>query len=87
MDMATLTHKTTILLSPEDHLYLKKKASQQNTTIGDLIRTAIKKVFLKKKETNQKKIIKGWEKIFKMNAPVSDWEEMEKEIIKGWLKE
>lgn len=85
--MATLTHKTTILLSPEDHLYLKKKASQQNTTIGDLIRTAIKKVFLKKKESHQEKTIKGWKKLFNANAPVADWPEMEKEIIKGWLKE
>lgn len=84
--MATLTHKTTILLSPHEHRFLKETANRQNTTMGQLIRSAIQKIWMKKPPSNQKKIIDGWNKLFQANAPVADWPEMEKEIIEGWLK-
>ncbi len=51
--------------------------------MGDLIREAIKKTYLHIKVRKSKKT---WAKLFKMNAPVSDWKMMEAEILKGRLR-
>lgn len=40
-----LTHKTTILLSPELHERLVRLAAQRGTSIGDLIRSACERLY------------------------------------------
>ncbi|MEQ1858145.1 MAG: CopG family transcriptional regulator [Longimicrobiales bacterium] len=43
--MGGLTHKTTILLSPELHERLARLAAQRGTSIGDLIRSACERLY------------------------------------------
>lgn len=80
--MATLTHKTTLLLAPEDYDLLRQESQARRTTIGELVREAIRKTYRKSKT---KQSTKAWEKLFKAKAPVADWDQMEKEIDQGRL--
>ncbi len=43
--MEKLTKKTTILLQPELHRRLSRLADQRRTSIGDLIRSAVKRQY------------------------------------------
>ncbi|MDO8519985.1 MAG: hypothetical protein Q7T11_07485 [Deltaproteobacteria bacterium] len=79
--MGILTHKTTILLSPEEHRVLLREARKKNATMGEVVRLAIHKAYTPTRKAGAK----AWEKLFKSRAPVSDWEEMENEILKGRL--
>lgn len=81
--MQTLNHKTTILLASSEYEHLKRKAVEAKSTMGELIRLAIRQVYLVK----PKKKKSSWNQISKLNAPVSDWETMEKEILKGRFKD
>ncbi|GEM_PF-1973656 len=81
--MDTLSHKTTVLLSPSEISLLRDISRKTSRTMGDLIREAIKKTYLHIKVRKSKKT---WAKLFKMNAPVSDWKMMEAEILKGRLR-
>lgn len=80
--MRALTHKTTILLAPEEHRLLVQEARRENTTMGDLIRRAIRRLYLSPPHAKNKK---AWDRLFRMEAPVGDWKEMEAEILKGRL--
>ena len=77
--MASLTHKTTILLSPEERQVLLREAMKSGKTMGEIVRLAIRKLYVK---SPARKSRKDWEKLFRAKAPVSDWEKMEKEILK-----
>lgn len=81
--MATLTHKTTILFSPEDHQFLVQEARKERTTMGEMIRRAVRKIYFTPPQAKNKK---AWDKLFHLKAPVSDWESMEAEILKGRLE-
>ena len=80
--MGTLTHKTTILLTPEEHQLLVQEARIARTTMGNLIRRAIRKLYFTSPQTKNKK---AWNRLFQIKAPVGDWEQMEGEILKGRL--
>ena len=80
--MGTLTHKTTILLAPEEHRFLVQEARKAQTTMGALIRRAIRKLYLSPPRDRN---IKIWEKLFRLKAPTADWDQMEAEILKGRL--
>lgn len=80
--MALLTHKTTLLLSEDEYRLLSQKAVATRKTMGELIRLAINKMYRFSSKRGKKG---GWEKLFKSNAPVSDWKTMEKEITRGRL--
>lgn len=80
--MASLTHKTTILLSPQEHQALLREAAKCRKTMGEMIRQAIHRFYIK---TPAKKGRKDWDRLFRAKAPVSDWEKMEREILKGRL--
>ena len=80
--MATLTHKTTLLLSPQDYELLLQESKARNRTIGELIRVAIKKVYAPASPGKRKK---AWDRLFAAETPVGDWEAMEAEISRGRL--
>ncbi len=80
--MSTLTHKTTLLLSPEEHRRLVREAQKHQTTMGEMIRRAVRKLYFSRPKANNRKT---WNKLFQMKAPVGDWKEMEDEILKGRL--
>lgn len=83
MDMSTLTHKTTILLSPEEHRLLVQLAKDEGATLGEMIRRAIRKVY---RRAHQGRHQQRWERLFSAKAPVSDWESMEADITRGRLE-
>ncbi len=80
--MSTLTHKTTILLSPEEHHLLLDYSRKTQKTMGGLIREALRKLYFR---SSKQKTPANWEKLFRAKAPVPDWETMEEEILKGRL--
>ncbi len=80
--MHSLTHKTTILLSPEEHRFLVHEARKGKTTMGEMIRRAIRKLYFTPPHVKNKK---AWNKLFRVKAPVSDWGKMETEILRGRL--
>lgn len=81
--MGTLTHKTTILLSPTEHRFLQQEARKQRLTMGEIIRRAIRTLYCVSPQTKTRK---AWGKLFRARAPVADWEAMEAEILKGRLE-
>lgn len=80
--MASLSHKTTLLLSEEDYDTLVRESRKAGQTLGELIRLAIRKVY---SAPSPRRAKKAWKKLFAAKAPVDDWEKMEKEIIRGRL--
>lgn len=82
--MAYLNHKTTLLLSHEDHQLLMHEARTKGKTMGEMIRQAIRVVYRPSLTSKNKK---AWTRLFKSKAPVADWETMEGEIVKGRLSQ
>ncbi|MBI2345305.1 MAG: ribbon-helix-helix protein, CopG family [Deltaproteobacteria bacterium] len=80
--MGTLTHKTTILLGPAEYRVLQQEARQRRTTMGELIRQAIRRIYLRAARSGH---VKAWDRLFNLGAPVADWDAMEEEILKGRL--
>lgn len=80
--MASLTHKTTLLLSEDDYDTLQRQSKKAGQTLGELIRLAIRKTYTAPSPARAQK---AWKKLFKAKAPVDDWEQMEREIVRGRL--
>ncbi len=52
--MATLSKQTQILFSSAEYARLKDEARKFNTTVGELVRKAVRKVYLQKTDPAQK---------------------------------
>lgn len=77
-----LTKRTQVLLDPEQYRQLKEEAKARSTSVGELVRRALKQTFL---QSEQEKRLQALERILAMELPVSSWEQMEKEIEEGYL--
>ncbi|MBL7073998.1 hypothetical protein ISS37_02000 [candidate division KSB1 bacterium] len=80
--MSTLDKKTTILFSPSLFKCLEALAKVKRTSIGNLIREAVKRQYGLLEENERLKAVKA---LGEINAPVKEWAEMEGEIEKGIL--
>jgi len=82
--MASLTSRITVLLSPKERERLETIARQNHTSLGALIREALRKIYLKDSEDARKEAA---DYLCSLELAVEDWEKMEKEIINSYLKE
>ena len=80
--MSVLTRRTQILFSPEEYEILKKLAASTKSSVGELVRRAVKKQY---QITEKKERIQAAERLCgKRELPVKDWEKMEGEIMQRW---
>ncbi len=82
--MATLTKRVQVLLEPAELRRLKKVARDRQTSVGDLMRMAVREKYLGPSEERKKLALA---RIASMNLPVSDWEDMEREITESYARD
>lgn len=79
-----MTHKTTILLSPQEHRRLVAEARRRKMTLGELFRQAVRSIY--RLDRGAVSSDQAWNRLFKANAPVGEWDEMAAEIERGRLE-
>lgn len=75
----TLNKHAHILFNDEDYRFLQRLARSERKTLGELIRTAVRKVY-GKKETNLR-MAAGQRLLGKKDLDVADWDEMEQGLM------
>ncbi len=80
--MSVLTKRTQILFSPEEYQLLKKLAVSTKSSVGELVRRAVKKQY--QAVGRKEKIEAAGRLCRKKELPVEDWEKMEGEIMQRW---
>lgn len=81
--MPKLTRRMQILFSPEQYGKLHTLSAEAHTSIGELVRGAVDKVYGQEK---MKKRITAAKRLINLNVSTCDWEKMEKQIIKGAIE-
>lgn len=80
--MSVLTKRAQILFSPEEYELLKKLAVSTKSSVGELVRRAVKKQY---QMVGRKEKIRAAERLCgKKELPVEGWAKMEKEIMQRW---
>ncbi|GAG75008.1 unnamed protein product [marine sediment metagenome] len=80
--MSVLTKRAQILFSPEEYQLLKKLAVLTKSSVGELVRKAVKRQY---QIVGRKEKIEAAERLCrKKEFPVEDWEKMEGEIMQRW---
>lgn len=80
--MSVLTKRAQILFSPEEYELLKKLAVSTKSSVGELVRRAVKKQY---QIVGRKEKIQAADRLCrKKELPVEDWAKMEVEIMQRW---
>lgn len=80
--MSVLTKRTQILFSPEEYQLLKKLAVSTKSSVGELVRRAVRKQY---QIAGRKEKIEAAARLCrKKELPVQAWEKMEEEIMQKW---
>lgn len=80
--MSVLTKRAQILFSPEEYQLLKKLAVSTKSSVGELVRRAVKKQY---QIVGRKEKIEAAARLCrKKELPVEDWEKMEEGIMQRW---
>ena len=74
------TRRTQILMDPIEFRRLRDLARRRKTSVGELIRTAVRATYLEPQQTDKKTIV---EAILQMKLPVISWSRARKEIAEG----
>lgn len=77
--MSTLTKRVQVLLSSDQYKRLETIAKARGTSIGALIRDAIKKLYF---QPSQEERLQAVRTLANFKLPVSDWEQMERESMR-----
>lgn len=72
--------RTQILMDPEEHRRLRELARRKKTSVGELIRTAVRATYLTPRKPDRKPIV---EAILQMNLPAISWNRARREIEAG----
>ncbi|MFB3921364.1 MAG: ribbon-helix-helix protein, CopG family [Terriglobia bacterium] len=71
------TRRTQILMNPEEFRRLRELARRKKTSVGELVRNAVRATYLKPQNSDRKAIV---EAILRMNLPTISWSHARKEI-------
>ena len=71
------TRRTQILMNPEEHRRLRDLARQRKTSVGELVRTAVRKTYLEPQQDDKKAAL---EAILQLKLPAISWRRARKEI-------
>jgi len=74
------SRRTQILMDPEEHRRLRQLARRKKTSVGELIRTAVRATYLGPQEPDRKPIV---EAMLQMNLPAISWNRARREIEAG----
>ena len=74
------TRRTQLLMDPEEHRRLRELARRKKTSVGELIRTAVRGTYLQPQTPDRKPIV---EAILQMNLPAISWNRARREIEAG----
>jgi hypothetical protein len=72
-----VTRRTQVLMDPEDYRQLRNVARRKKTSVGELIRTAVRAAYLEPAQPDRKPIV---EAILQMRLPAISWSRARKEI-------
>ncbi|MGH9815425.1 MAG: hypothetical protein ACRD5F_14915 [Candidatus Acidiferrales bacterium] len=72
------TRRTQILMEPGEFRHLRSLARQRKTSIAQLVREAVRKVYLEPSEPENRQAIV--ERMLSMNLPTIEWADAKKEI-------
>ena len=78
----TLTRHAHILFPEQDYKYLQRIARGQRRPLGDLVRSAVQKVYGSRSSLAKREA--GERLLKKTDLQVDDWEEMEKALLKRY---
>ena len=82
--MSTLTKRAQILFSPKEYQLLKELATSTKSSVGELVREAVKKQY--QIAGRKEKIEAAGRLCRKKELPVEDWKKMEKETMHRWTE-
>ena len=71
------TRRTQLLMNPEEYRRLRELARRKKTSVGELIRTAVRATYLEPQRPDRKPIV---EAILQMRLPAISWNRARKEI-------
>lgn len=71
------TRRTQLLMDPEEHRRLRELARRKKTSVGHLIRTAVRDTYLRPQALDRKPVV---EAILQMNLPSLSWKRARREI-------
>jgi hypothetical protein len=74
------TRRTQLLMDPQEHRQLRQLARQKKTSVGELIRTAVRATYLKPQKPDREPLV---EAILQMNLPAISWSRARREIEAG----
>ncbi|HEY3130837.1 MAG TPA: ribbon-helix-helix protein, CopG family [Acidobacteriota bacterium] len=72
-----------ILLSPNDYELLRQKALDQEQSVGELVREAIREKYGGASPESKRAAL---QRLLRLKLPVADWAKMEREIAQGMMK-
>lgn len=71
------TRRTQLLMDPDEYRRLRELARRKKTSVGELVRTAVRATYLEPQEPDRKPIV---EAILQMNLPALSWKRARREI-------
>lgn len=77
--MPPLTERVQVLCSQEQVRQLKEIAELEGSSVGELIRRAVEKVYLRQRQQDAREAVR---RMAVMSLPVGDWEQMKRESVR-----
>ena len=74
------TLRTQLLMDRQEHRQLRQLARRKKTSVGELIRTAVRAIYLKPQKPDREPLV---EAILQMNLPARSWNRARREIEAG----
>ncbi|MBZ5543407.1 MAG: ribbon-helix-helix protein, CopG family [Acidobacteriia bacterium] len=71
------TRRTQLLMDPDEYRRLRELARGKKTSVGELIRTAVRATYLEPQKPDRRPIV---EAILQMNLPALSWRRARREI-------
>lgn len=78
--MPRLTRRIEVLFSEEMAVYLKGVAERERSSVGTLIRKAVREKY---DIASRDEKLAAVERLYALEAPIGEWSLMEREIIEG----
>jgi hypothetical protein len=71
------TRRAHVLMNPQEYRRLRELAKREKVSVGELIRTAVRKTYLAPNRADKKPVV---EAILQMKLPVGSWKRARREI-------
>ena len=79
-----LRKRVEVLFDPEKYTYLEQVARREKTSVGNLIREAVEKVYV---DTDQKKRWEAFKRLTSEKFDFGDWETIKEKMLRGYTED